>query len=172
MVKHGVAPFLECSSQGDARFSALFARINGRENKTIEEIYQGAKVFEDGQTGMYWRLAKGKKPVNVEEVRQLYSQLWDEYIEENPELKDILLHSTGLSDQFGQPGHACQATELWRIKQRLHLRQTFSWSQSSSRDWTEDAKYENGNYLCMCCKCNLPFIGYKRRVVCKECSNG
>lgn len=113
MIRHGEAPFLECSSRGDKRFSAFFARVNGR---SIEEQYQAAKVFEDGKTGLGWREAKGRKPVNAEAVATLYSALWDQYIAEHPELLKVLQAATGLSDMFGQPGHVCQATELWRIR--------------------------------------------------------
>ena len=116
MIRHGVAPFLECSSKGDKRFSAFFARVNGR---SIEEAYQAAKVFEDGTTGLTWRGAKGRKAMNMDECAALYSRLWDQYIAEHPELQQVLLAATGVSDIFGQPGHCCQATELWRIKLQL-----------------------------------------------------
>ena len=52
MIKHGTAPFWECSSKGDKRFSAFYARVDGR---SIEEQYQAAKIFEDGSTGLTWR---------------------------------------------------------------------------------------------------------------------
>lgn len=116
MIRHGEPPYLECSSKGDRRFSAFSARIKARGNRTIEEIYQGSKIFSDGSTGLGWREAKGKTAVNIEEVRQLYAQLWDEYLGENPHLVKVLKEASGLSDIFGQPGHACQATELWRIR--------------------------------------------------------
>jgi len=116
MVKHGKAPFLECSSKGDKRFSAFYARITGRGNKSIEEIYQAAKIFEDGSTGLSWKEAKGKKPVNLKEVKELYSTLWNEYIQENSHLVFTLLNASGVSDAFGKPGSVCQATELWRIR--------------------------------------------------------
>jgi hypothetical protein len=116
MIQHGTAPFLECSSRGDRRFSAFAARIKSRGNKSIEEIYQAAKVFADGSTGLSWREAKGKRAVNADEVRALYSVLWDEYVAENPNLLAVLTEATGLQDLFGQAGHACQATELWRIR--------------------------------------------------------
>lgn len=116
MISHGRAPFLECSSKGDKRFSAFYARIKARGNSTIETIYQASKVFEDGRTNLGWRDAKGRRPINIEEVRLVYSQLWDEYIAENPELLQVIKDASGLSDIFGQPGHACQATELWRIR--------------------------------------------------------
>jgi hypothetical protein len=116
MVRHGNPPYLECSSKGDTRFSAFHARIRGRGDRTVEEIYQAAKVFADGRTGLSWRKAKGRVPINADEVRQLYGQLWDEYMAENPELLPVLTAASGLSDIFGQAGHACQATELWRIR--------------------------------------------------------
>lgn len=118
MIKHGEAPYLECSSRGDKRFSAFAARIKGRGGRSIEEIYQAAKVFEGGVT-VSWRAAKGKKALNAEECAALYGQLWDEYIAENPELLTVLTGASGLSDMFGQPGHCCQATELWRIRSRV-----------------------------------------------------
>ena len=84
MIKHGSAPFLECSTKGDKRFSAFCARIDSRGGKSIEEIYQAAKVFEDGSTGLTWRQAKGRKAINQDEILVLYSQLWDEYINLSP----------------------------------------------------------------------------------------
>ena len=116
MIKHGEPPFLECSGKGDKRLSAFNARLSKRNNRSIEEIYQAAKVFEDGSTGLSWRDAKGRKAVNATEVSQLYARLWDEYIVENPELLTLIRKVSGLSDIFGQKGHACQATELWRIR--------------------------------------------------------
>lgn len=124
-VYHGKPPFLECSSAGDKRFSAFFARIKGRRNRSIEDIYQGAKEFTeaDGTTtsGYSAKEAKGLRPSNGPAVRALYGQLWDEYIQENTNLLPILFEATGLSDRFGRPGSVCQATELWRIKNSYQL---------------------------------------------------
>lgn len=114
MLKFGIEPILECSSKGDKRFSALFARIKARGDKTIEDIYQNSKVFEDGSTGK-GRSAKGKRPVNIEECRTLYSTLWDEYFLENPSLLKEIKKFRGFSDVFGQKGSACQAEEIYRI---------------------------------------------------------
>lgn len=116
MIRHGEAPFLECSSKGDRRFSAFSARLHAWGGRSIEEIYQSAKVFEDGTTNLNWREAKGKKAVNQATVAVLYSNLWDTYIQENPHLLQVLKEASGLSDIFGQEGHCCQATELWRIR--------------------------------------------------------
>lgn len=113
MIKHGLPPYLECSSRGDKRFSAFFAVVNG---KTIEEQYQAFKIFEDGSTGLHWKKAKGRKPVNQVEASKYYADLWDQYMLENPDLLPVIQAASGLSDRFGQEGHCCQSTELWRIR--------------------------------------------------------
>lgn len=115
MIKHGEAPFLECSSRGDRRFSAFFARLPKRGGKTIEQIYQGHKIVR-GVSGHTPKEVKGIQADNQEECNKLYSILWDEYIKEHPELLIILKSASGVSDYFGQRGHCCQATELWRIR--------------------------------------------------------
>lgn len=115
MIRHGAAPFLECSSKGEKRLSAFYARLKG-DDRSIEEQYQAAKKFADGSTGLNWREAKGRTPVNNREVADLYSKLWDWYISENPDLLEMIRNATGLQDTFGQLGHRCQATELWRIR--------------------------------------------------------
>ena len=119
MIRHGHPPYLEASSKGDIRFSALFARIACRDFRTIEDIYQTAKVFEDGVCYTNWRDAKGKKAINQEEVALLYEQLWREYLNENPYLIPILIKATGISDIFGKPGSQCQATVLYKIRAEL-----------------------------------------------------
>ena len=113
MIKHGEPPYLECSSRGDKRFSAFHAKVDG---VSIEARYQASKMFEDGQTGFGWREAKGRRAVNQDECAAWYGRLWDRYIAEHPELLEILKAASGLSDMFGQVGHVCQATELWRIR--------------------------------------------------------
>lgn len=124
MVKHGKEPFIECSSKGRKILSAFFARLEAYGGKSIEEIYQAAKIFEDGSTGLSWRQAKGRRAVNQEAVSALYSQLWDTYIQENPDLRIVLIEASGLCDTFGQKGHVCQATELWRIREELIAEQS------------------------------------------------
>lgn len=37
------------------------------------------------------------------------------------------------------------------------------------KDWPEDFPHENGMYYCRCMHCKDSFIGYKRRVICREC---
>ncbi|MNR14811.1 hypothetical protein D3C85_1313070 [compost metagenome] len=113
MIQHGNPPYLECSMAGDSRFSAFGAKITGR---PIEHYYQAAKEFEDGSTGLSWREAKGRKAVNAEEVSRLYEDLWRLYMKLNPELYEVLAAASGLSDKYGQKGHNCQATTLWKLR--------------------------------------------------------
>jgi len=37
-------------------------------------------------------------------------------------------------------------------------------------NWKEDFGHENGNYENICIDCGDPFIGHKRRQVCKSCA--
>ena len=71
MIRCGMPPFLECSSRGDKRFSAFYARLEAYDNQTIESIYQAAKVFEGGVTGLSIKQAKGKACINHKEVAAL-----------------------------------------------------------------------------------------------------
>lgn len=124
MIQCGEAPFLECSSKGDTRFSAFYARIRGRGNRSIEAIYQGAKRFMDGETNLCIRDAKGRPAVNQAEVTVLYARLWDEYFQENKAtLLPAMRQYRGFQDRFGQPGHCCQAIEIYRLY-RQHVLET------------------------------------------------
>lgn len=54
---------LRCDSQGDKRFSALYAQVvvEGKLD-TIENHYQLAKRFEGKPAPTTWRAAKGRRP--------------------------------------------------------------------------------------------------------------
>lgn len=165
MLEYGEAPFLECSSKGDKRFSAFCAYLRER-GDTIENIYQAAKVFEDGTTGLTWKEAKGKRAVNMDEVRQLYADLWVDYMAENPELIYVLAAASGLRDVFGQPGNACQAEELWKIRE--------AFLESLPKiDWIP---FDDGwgivgyGYDCPCCGEHTSFGPYCQDLVqCEKC---
>lgn len=121
MIRIGEPPYLECSSKGDTRFSAFYARPSCLEGETIETVYQAEKQFADGSTGHDWREVRrrrtlGDLAINQEDCNALYSFLWDEYIRENPHLLQVIRSASGLSDIFGNEGRCCQATELWRIR--------------------------------------------------------
>lgn len=42
--------------------------------------------------------------------------------------------------------------------------------RKNPRSFPEDYPHENGNYLNSCFECHEPFIGHKRRVVCRQCA--
>lgn len=114
MIKHGEAPYLECSSRGDKRFSAFYAKVNG---KPIEQWYQEFKLIaDDPDHELAWYERQGLRAENQEDCSKFYAEIWDTYIEENKHLIPVLISATGLSDVFGKEGHCCQATELWRIR--------------------------------------------------------
>lgn len=121
MIQIGEPPYLECSTRGDKRFSPFYARPFCLNGFSIEDAYHACKVFDDGSTGLNWRVAKEKKKaghtvVNQGECNILYSELWDLYMSENPDLLDVIQSASGLSDMFGQSSGPCQAIELWRIR--------------------------------------------------------
>src|SRR5690606_33555606 len=91
-----------------------------------------AKVFPDGRTGLTWREAKGKKAVNQEEVAQLYENLWREYLDENPRLKVVIRNARGIQDKFGQKGHICQATTLWKLRAEMLTGDSFDHVQTET----------------------------------------
>ena len=148
MIKHGIAPYLECSSKGYTQLSAFYARIKGRDNKTIEEIYQGAKIFEDGTTGLHWKQAKGKKAVNTEALGTLYQQLWEEYFEENPELYHKIQQYQGFSDMFGQEGHNCQANSIYNIWVKYSVRKLYDIAEKYEHLMVLKADMEEGDVYC------------------------
>lgn len=121
MVTRGNPPFLECSTKGDKRFSPFFATFLCAPHLSIEDAYHASKIFDDGTTGLTWRQAKEKKKagfkvINQQECNEMYSKMWDLYIQENPHLLDVLKLQSGLSDIFGKEEGPCQAIELWRIR--------------------------------------------------------
>ena len=105
---------LECSSAGDARFSAYYAQVEiDGVMQSIEEHYQLSKRFRmpDGKYIVPKRVdeAKGKHPMHFvayglpyqpEFLTAWYTYLWIQYLDDNPMLVGILSHYDDYSDQF------------------------------------------------------------------------
>lgn len=93
----------ECSSQGDKRFSALYAKLS--DGRTLEEAYQ-LDVKGWRAVTSDWRDAKGNKPYNEKtraELWEEYLELWEQWARENPELIEELERITCrkvLTDKF------------------------------------------------------------------------
>ncbi len=107
----------ECSSKGDKRFSALFARLE--DGRTIEEAYQ-LDVKGYRHVVSHWTQAKGQPPLNGKTRLELlvdYIDLWDKWAMENPELITELEEASRdkvLTDMFAT-SEVNQAHALSRI---------------------------------------------------------
>lgn len=122
---------LECSSKGDRRFSAFYAKVivDGRFD-SIENHYQLAKRFGD-EVPKTWRDAKGRKPTHfevegkkypVEKLTAFYDLLWFNYLENNPDLVEVLLRYDGYHDSFARKGANNQAESIARYLKKKGLR--------------------------------------------------
>ena len=117
MMKHKKT--LECSSAGDTRFSAYYARVRlfGK-TKTIEEWYQLSKRFGKIKP-MSVREAKGKAPTHLiingqrysaHFLSQWYKLLWLKYLDDHPELVKFASQFEEFTDKFrGRRTQNCQA---------------------------------------------------------------
>lgn len=116
---------LECSSKGDRRFSAFYAKVevNGKTD-TIENHYQLAKRFDDGFVPKNWRDSKGRKPshfeicnkkIKLENSVKFYDRLWEKYLDDNPHLVAVLSEYDDYSDMFkSKNARVCQADSIRR----------------------------------------------------------
>ena len=100
-VKKG-EPYYECSSKGDKRYSAIYAKLD---NRSIEEIYQLDIKGYRGKVN-HWKEAKKKPPLNIsyEEAYIEYRELWIKYFNNNPNLYfEIREKAKGktITDMFG-----------------------------------------------------------------------
>lgn len=124
MLHFGKPPYIECSSIGDHRFSAFYARPRYLKGKSIEEAYQAMKKFRtpDGkiESNLEWRAAKGRTPINLKECQEAYRQWWGIWVKEQ-NLMPVLETASGLCDTFGQKGHICQAGVLWDIRNQAEI---------------------------------------------------
>lgn len=109
---------LECSSKGDKRYSAFYARVKvfGKYD-SIENHYQLCKRFGD-YVPQTWRDAKGKKPTHIHingfdyELKYLsmfYKLLWLKYLNNNEDLVEYAKQFDDFHDIFKGKSINCQA---------------------------------------------------------------
>ena len=110
---------LECSSRGDKRFSAFYARLKKYNNQSIETIYQNSKRTKDGKIPgkgkkVDYMLWEGKK-YTPDCLSGLYEYLWKVYFKENPNLLEYAKQFDEFTDMFR--GHCinCQADVIKKI---------------------------------------------------------
>lgn len=106
---------LECSSKGDKRFSAFYAKIFYKgEWKCIEALYQQSKRFN----GKILKHSKGKMPTSVvwmdneydvKYLTSLYYWLWWHYLSTNEDLVEYAKEFDEYSDMFKGGSINCQA---------------------------------------------------------------
>ena len=115
---------LECSTEGDTRFSALVAKVNiGGELKTIEEHYQDSKRFNSINTK--YTSAKGLKPDYLEvfkvklplkELSNWHKMLWYYYFIQNENLLKVIEKYDTFNDAKRSNSLNCQADVFSMIK--------------------------------------------------------
>lgn len=117
---------LECSSKGDTRFSAFYAKIKifGKYD-SIENHYQLSKRFGE-EIPKTWRDAKGKIPthlhingkdIDIEYTVAWYDLLWVAYFKENPYLITVINKYDKFNDTFkGKKSIVCQADSIKKFK--------------------------------------------------------
>jgi len=113
---------LECSSKGDKRFSAFYAKVKvNNKISSIEEIYQLSKIqIVNGVIKCFYNIkdVKGKKVdgfvVNgkiyeAKYLTQWYNLLWVKYLDNNKDLVKYASEFDSFSDMFRGKAINCQA---------------------------------------------------------------
>lgn len=106
---------LECSTHGDKRFSALYARVSVYGvYDTIENHYQKCKKDASGNP-----VEKGKQPnhivvnnkkLDIKYLTPYYKSLWVKYLDQNKDLVEFLKNFDDFNDKFkGKNTVNCQA---------------------------------------------------------------
>jgi hypothetical protein len=122
-----VMNILECSSKGDKRFSAFYAKVSVfNKFDSIENHYQLSKRFGDKPAPLTWREAKGKKPThfvvgNKEYPLNLlapwYESLWLKYFSKNIDLLKVIEFYDDFTDMFKRKNAVvCQADVIKKIR--------------------------------------------------------
>lgn len=110
---------LECSSKGDKRYSAFYAKVKVfGDIDSIENHYQLCKRFNN-TLPQTWRDAKGKNPTHIhikgkdydkKYLGMYYKLLWVKYLDQYPELVEYAEQFDDFHDIFkGKNTMNCQA---------------------------------------------------------------
>lgn len=112
---------LECSSKGDKRYSAFYAKTTVfNKYDSIENHYQLSKRFGNIVPNT-WRDSKGRKPthfningkdIDVKYLSSFYKLLWCKYLDEHPELVEHAKQFDEFNDMFKGNSINCQANVI------------------------------------------------------------
>jgi len=106
---------LECSSKGDKRFSAMYAKVNAfGVMDTIENHYQQSKRNATGQPVKKGQpvdhVVLNRRQFSAEMLTQWYRLLWIKYLSQNPDLIEYASQFDEFTDMFrGKNTINCQA---------------------------------------------------------------
>lgn len=114
---------LECSSKGDKRFSALYAKIELFDKvNTIENFYQSSKVIlinNKRQCVTDWRKSKGQNIYGFvlnnmyfepKYISSFYKLMWVKYLDNNKDLVQYAKQFDDFNDMFkSKKSYVCQA---------------------------------------------------------------
>lgn len=113
---------LECSSAGDRRFSAFYARVQlAGQVQSIEDWYQLSKRWEGEPAPTDWRQAKGRYPdyleilgvrVPVALMSAWYDYLWFVYLSRSPHLVAHASQFDHFTDRYARRGGVSQARSI------------------------------------------------------------
>ncbi len=121
----GEPPYLETGPHGRGDFNPYTARLQCHHGRSIHEAFTAAKIFENGATGLTPDQAKGRNATNSDELGDIYTALWGQWLRENPKQMDALLSARGIANVNAPEEDVCPAQTLWRIRQaeirRRHL---------------------------------------------------
>lgn len=113
MILIGEAPYLECSPAGILYLTDVLARPTSLQGRSIADALN--VHTSQWQYSTWVKNRKGRLRA-LREFQSMYSALWDEWIDENPEFKKLVMEAEGFSDKFAQSDEMCAVKELWRIK--------------------------------------------------------
>ncbi|WP_020084886.1 DUF2493 domain-containing protein [Hyphomicrobium zavarzinii] len=121
----GEPPYLETGPHGRGEFNPYTARLESHQGRSIHEAFTAAKIFENGATGQTPEKAQGRTAINRDELSDIYTALWGQWLRENPKQMDALLSARGIANVNAPKEDVCPAQTLWRIRQaeirRRHL---------------------------------------------------
>ncbi|MDF2880187.1 MAG: hypothetical protein K0R54_744 [Clostridiaceae bacterium] len=117
---------LECSSKGDKRFSAFYAKVKVFDKfDSIENHYQLSKRFKDSNGNIIvpltWKDSKGKTPVcfvvndikfETKYLSSFYALLWAKYLDSMPSLVKYASEFDDFKDMFSGKSINSQANVI------------------------------------------------------------